>query len=82
MSVTFIGVSSRDDIYDMSAFVSANGVDWFTHIADVDGEVWARDGVATQPAVAFIDDDGSVDIHVGSLGESGLADRLDELVAS
>ena len=80
--MTFIGVAGRDDADAMAGFVSDYGVGAFPHVADLDGEVWARYGVAGQPAFAFIDDDGSDELYLGALGEDGLAARLDELVAT
>ena len=66
----------------MTAFVDEFGVGDFPHVADVDGAVWSTYRVTTQPAFAFIDDDGSLEVHVGTLGEDGLASRLEALVAT
>lgn len=66
----------------MRSFVDDFGVGAFPHVADVSGQVWESYGVLTQPAFAFIDDDGTADVVVGSLGTDGLAERLDALLAT
>lgn len=45
-------------------------------------EIWAEFGVRSQPAFAFIDDSGEVEIHRGSLDEAELSERVDALIAS
>lgn len=50
-------------------------------MSDAQRDVWAEFGVRSQPAWAFIDDDGTVEVHRGSLGESGLNERIDQLIA-
>ena len=45
-------------------------------------DVWAEFGVTSQPAWAFINDDGPIDVHKGSLGETRLNERIDALIAS
>ena len=65
----------------MRAFVDEFGVGGFPHLADVTATVWAEYDVTSQPAFAFINDDGSADVVVGALGEDGLRERLDALVA-
>lgn len=80
--VAFVGVSSRDDTGAMADFVADYGVGAFPHAADVDAVIWAAYGVTTQPAFAFIDDDGAVDVHVGVLGEDGLRGRVQALLAT
>ena len=45
-------------------------------------EVFAEFGVPTQPAWAFIDDDGTVSVEFASFDEEGLFRRIDELIAS
>lgn len=48
---------------------------------DTQRDVWAEFGVASQPSWAFIDDDGTVEIHRGSLGEDGLNQRIERLIS-
>lgn len=75
-------MAGRDDTGPMEAFVADYGVGAFPHIADVNGDVWARYGVLGQPAFAFIDDDGSDEVYLGALGADGLADRIDALLST
>lgn len=51
-------------------------------INDSRRDVFIEFGVPTQPAWAFIDDDGSVDVHPGSFSEEELFSRIDALIAS
>ncbi len=77
-----IGVAgSSSSVEFMQEFVDETGVGGFSHIADVDNEIWQRFGVRTQPTFVFIDDDGSTETSRG-LGQAGLAERIDELLAS
>ncbi|MBA3338949.1 MAG: redoxin domain-containing protein [Geodermatophilaceae bacterium] len=79
--VTFVGVAGLGEIPEMQAFVDDYGVSAFTHLADVDGSIWSRFGITRQPAYAFIDASGHVEVVRGVLGESGLADKVAELTA-
>ena len=79
--VAFVGVAGLGPVQDMRSFVDDYGVDAFPHVADLDGSVWQRFGVVQQPAYAFVDDDGSVQVVIGALGEDELADRLADLMA-
>ncbi len=78
--VNVVGVSGRDDLSPMRRFVTNNGVGAFPHLADLDGEVWEAFGVGSQPAFAFVNDDGSVEIVIGAMGETGLTDRMNALI--
>lgn len=66
----------------MVAFVEDTGVGGFEHLIDADGLVWQELGVFDQPAFAFINDDGTVEVNVGALGEEELTNRLQALIAS
>lgn len=79
--VTFIGVAGLGPVNDMKTFVSDYKVGAFEHLADVDGKIWRRFDVVRQPAHAFIDDDGSVELVRGELDRQGLADRVNQLIA-
>jgi hypothetical protein len=48
-------------------------------VVDHDGSIWSSFGVSAQPAFAFVDDDGTVEVFVGSLGETGLTERMQAL---
>ena len=77
-----IGVASRDTIEQIEAFVADTGVDTFPHAADIDGDVWEHYGISSQLAFVFINDDGTFDTRLGSLGEDGLTERVEQLLAS
>jgi thiol-disulfide isomerase/thioredoxin len=79
--VTFVGVGGRGAIDEMQAFIDDTETVGLPHVADLDGAIWQAFGVYAQPAFAFIDDDGTIDVFVGGLGEDALADRLDDLTA-
>jgi hypothetical protein len=66
----------------MEAFVDNLGVDAFPHAIDGDGSIWAQFDVVSQPAFAFIDDDGTITVHNGGLGIDGLSSRIEELTAT
>lgn len=80
--MTVIGVAGRDDLSAIQGFIDDRGVGAFPHIADESGEVWSNFDVRSQPAFVFIDDDGTVVDSTSSLSESGIAERLDQLIAS
>lgn len=80
--VTFLGVPGLGSEDDMRDFVEDTGTSGFTHVVDADGSVWQRFGVVYQPAFAFIDSDGTVEIFAGALGEAGLRDRARSLVGN
>lgn len=80
--VEFLGVGGRGDIAEMQGFVSDTGTGGFPHVVDESGDIWTSFEVSYQPAFAFIDDDGTVTVHVGTLGADALTERVDELVAS
>ena len=74
--VVFVGVAGLGERSAMADFVRDYRVGAFTHLADLDGSLWQRFGVVQQPAYAFIDESGSVEVVRGELGESGLNQRI------
>ena len=80
--VNIIGVAGRDDLRDMEEFVSNTGVSGFDHIADEDTEIWQAYGVTSQPAFVFINDDGTTETLISSLGVDGLTERVEALAAA
>ena len=66
----------------MVAFVEDTGVGAFEHLIDANSVVWQELGIFDQPAFAFINDDGQVDVTVGALGEEELTNRIEALIAS
>lgn len=64
----------------MNEFVGTYGIGDFTNLADIDGDVWAEFGVVSQPAWAFINDDGSVETRLGGLGLDGITEAAQQLI--
>jgi peroxiredoxin len=69
--VTFVGVAAQDQVPAMQRFIDKYDVE-FTHLADTDASVWRRFGVTVQPAYAFIDSTGRVDVVKKPLTENDL----------
>jgi thiol-disulfide isomerase/thioredoxin len=80
--VTLIGVPGRGELDEMRGFVDDTGTGALTHVADLGGDIWSAFGVYGQPAFAFIDDDGTVEVFIGGMGGDALAERIDELIAT
>ncbi|MBL8775227.1 MAG: redoxin domain-containing protein [Acidimicrobiales bacterium] len=78
-SVEIIGVAGRGDVPEMEDFLSDTGTGDLTHVVDADGAIWSDYGVASQPAYAFIDDSGDVEVVLGALGADGLTERMQAL---
>jgi thiol-disulfide isomerase/thioredoxin len=76
--VTFVGVAARDEVPAMQRFVDKYRVE-FTHLADTDASLWRRFGVTVQPAYAFIDSTGRVDVVKTPLTENDLTGRVTAL---
>jgi len=66
----------------MVAFVEDNLVGDFEHLIDADGVIWQELGIFDQPAFAFVNDDGEVEVNVGSFGQDELAERVQTLIDS
>ena len=80
--VEFVGVGgATSSAADIADFVSTYGVGAFPHVQDLENRIWRRYEVATQPVFVFIDDDGSTD-RTGRLGEDGLTERVESLLAT
>lgn len=80
--VNLIGVPGRGELDAMTSFVDDTGTGAITHVADLNGDIWSAFGVYGQPAFAFIDDDGTVEVFIGGLGGDALAERIDELIVT
>lgn len=80
--VQVVGVAGRGEVPEMEGFVSDTGTDGLTHVVDDDGAIWSSFEVISQPAFAFIDDGGDVEVVIGALGEAGLTERMDALAAA
>lgn len=58
--VEFIGIAGRsDDLDEMEEFLEWTGTGSVTHIVDLDGSIWEGFGVALQPALYFVNQDGT-----------------------
>ena len=66
----------------MEGFVADNAVGEFEHLIDIDGVIWSELEIFDQPAFAFVNDDGSVDVNIGSFEEAELAERVQALIDS
>ncbi|WP_434444227.1 redoxin domain-containing protein [Lentzea sp. E54] len=77
--VTFLGVAAQDQVPAMQQFVQRYDLQSFQHVADVDSAVWKRFGVTAQPAYAFIDASGRVEVVTSQLSEDDLRQRLGRL---
>ncbi|ORW11404.1 redoxin domain-containing protein [Mycobacterium kyorinense] len=80
-AVTFVGVAARAQLSDMRSFVDTYRLGGITQLDDTDGTIWARFGVTHQPAYAFVDSKGSVDVVKDSMPESQLTERVRALAA-
>lgn len=49
------------------------------HAIDDTGDIWNDFAITSQPAWAFVNDDGKIETNIGALGESALLDRIDKL---
>lgn len=78
--VQFVGVAAEDQLDAMKKFVSNHKMTGFPHLADLDGSVWKRFGVTSQPTFAFVRKDGSVELLVGSPTKEQLDQRVSALV--
>jgi hypothetical protein len=63
------------------AAVEQTYADEITLIRLADVDVWAEFGVMAQPAFAFVDDSGEMEIHHGSLDETELSERIEALIS-
>ena len=80
--VEFVGVAGRGELAEMRRFVDETDTRGLDHVADLDGEVWADLGIIAQPALAFVDDGGEVEVFVGGLGADELTERVEALLAT
>lgn len=64
----------------MVNFVEETGVGGFEHLIDLDSEIWLELEVIDQPAFAFVNDDGSIEVNIGALGEEELTARAQALL--
>lgn len=77
--VVLVGVAGHDTDDAHRAFVAEHELEGMVHLVDDDGSLWARFGIAYQPAWVFIDDDGTLQTVAGGLYDD-LPGRLQALV--
>ena len=78
--MTIVVVAGRDTQDAMAEFVARHALDVIDHVADVEGEVWARNDVVGQPAWVFVDGEtGATETKFGALGVDGLSAAIDDL---
>lgn len=80
-NVQIIGVPAFGTLPEMQKFTTNFKVDALTHVADPDGNIWRRFQVTEQPAYAFIDQSGAVELVRGEIGPEQLDAKLKELLA-
>jgi thiol-disulfide isomerase/thioredoxin len=80
--VDFVGVAGRGERDEMDEFVSSTGSDGLVHVVDDDGSAWAAFGVVSQPALALVGADGSVELVSGVQRRDALNERLADLLDS
>ncbi len=66
----------------MEAFITNLNVGSFPHTVDDDGVLWATFDIRSQPAFAFINDDGTVTTFNGAMGLEALTAEIEKLKAS
>lgn len=77
--VEVVGVPGKGGTSEMERFVADTGTGELRHAVDADGAIWKGFGVVGQPAFAFADDDGTVEVVNGGLGLEALTERMAEL---
>ncbi|MFH9071358.1 TlpA family protein disulfide reductase [Streptomyces alboflavus] len=77
--VTFVGIPGKSRTADMKQFVADTGLDGIQHAVDTDGSLWSRFGVPAQPAVALVNDDGTVKVGLGPVGATQFGDEIERL---
>lgn len=81
-SVQVIGVAGRGEVDEMESFIDDTGTGDLVHLADSDGSIWSQFEIIAQPAFAFIDDSGEVEVFSGALGREALTERMQALSAA
>jgi peroxiredoxin len=71
--VQFIGVAWYGADESFQGFISKHGLT-FPQVADDPGDVFARFGVPSQPALAVVRPDGSVEQYLGAVEPDQLAE--------
>ena len=80
--MVFLGVAGLGENSAMREFVEDYDVSGFEHLEDVEGSLWERFGVVQQPAYAFVDASGKIEVYRGALGDDGIAERVADLTGN
>ena len=80
-SVNFVGVVVEHEAEESGRLLPTFGLGEVPNIID-DGTVWREFGVPSQPAMVFVEADGSWNLNLGELGPWDLQDRIDEMLAA
>lgn len=79
--VEVVGVAGlSSDASAMAEFVERGGVEGIVHVADTDGSVYSRFGVASQYDSVTVSPDGEVTVLTGPLSEAQLREAAERLV--
>lgn len=79
--VKFVGVAWAGTIDSYEGFVAKHGLT-FVNLNDSDGTVFSRFGVPGQPAWAFVEQDGTAQVELGTLSETELDDKVSAMISS
>ncbi len=77
--MNFLAVVAGDEAEGSDEILAGFGLDTVTSLVDQDGSVWDHFGVFSQPAMVFVETDGTYERHTGQLGPWDLQDRIDQL---
>lgn len=80
--LNFVGVPGLSIQEQMEGFIDRFDLDGFDHVVDETGSIWAAFGIPAQPAFAFIDADGNIEVVLGEMGVDDLTEKLEQLIAS
>ena len=78
--VTVLGVAGMDKPAEMDHFVDIFRLTGMTHLADEEGVVWKRFGIAEQSLYVLLDAAGQV-LYQGRLDDDELAERVESMLA-
>jgi len=66
----------------MRQFVADTGTGGFQHVSDVDGALWQKFGVVSQPSFVLIDDSGHTELVPSGLSGDDLRRMTQSLLTS
>lgn len=82
MTLIGVGGNSGTDEDEYAAFVDSTGTGGMTHVFDPSGDIWGSYRVFSQPAWAFINDDGTVSTQTRSFGKDEILEEAQKLADS